>query len=225
MPKKTTKRSRKNIYKFSEDLELSGLRKKPNSGVYEKIQGDLTENNSYLNLILGTLIVIVLGVLIFNYFNKPGGNLGPAGQTELDQKSEEDSGKTQSSYTIKAGDTLFMIALKFYNDGYKYPKIVQANNIANENLIEVGQILQIPTLDEKVNQNQATQPDSGGTQNQTLWGEAIKGSTYTVMSGDWLSKIAGRAYGDILMFNKIAQANNLTNPNNIEPGIILKIPR
>jgi nucleoid-associated protein YgaU len=40
-----------------------------------------------------------------------------------------------------------------------------------------------------------------------------------------LSKIAGRAYGDVYQFDKIAKANNITDPNNIEVGTVLKIPR
>jgi nucleoid-associated protein YgaU len=74
-----------------------------------------------------------------------------------------------------------------------------------------------------------TQTDSelgtGGAVNQTIWGERISGETYTVQAGDWLSTIAGRAYGDIMMYSKIAQANNLQNPDLIEPGTVLKIPR
>jgi len=53
----------------------------------------------------------------------------------------------------------------------------------------------------------------------------ITGDTYTVIEGDWLSTIAGRAYGDIYAFDKIAQANNIRNPDILEPGMVLKIPR
>lgn len=49
-------------------------------------------------------------------------------------------------YTVQAGDTLSEIALKFYGDGTRdsYMKIAKANNIANPDLIKVGQKLQIP---------------------------------------------------------------------------------
>ena len=59
----------------------------------------------------------------------------------------------------------------------------------------------------------------------TQWGPKIEGNTYTVQEDDWLSKIAGRAYGDIFTFDKIAAANNLSNPDLIEPGMVLTIPR
>ena len=46
-----------------------------------------------------------------------------------------------TTYTVKAGDTLSAIALKF---GTTVAAIVAANNIANPNLIQVGQVLIIP---------------------------------------------------------------------------------
>ena len=45
------------------------------------------------------------------------------------------------TYTVKAGDTLSSIAVKF---GTTVAKIASANNIANINLISVGQVLVIP---------------------------------------------------------------------------------
>ena len=45
------------------------------------------------------------------------------------------------TYTVKAGDTLTAIALKY---GTTVAAIVAANNIANPNLIQVGQVLIIP---------------------------------------------------------------------------------
>ncbi|MBI2595576.1 LysM peptidoglycan-binding domain-containing protein [Candidatus Daviesbacteria bacterium] len=189
---------------------------------FDKIQTDLEKNNSFLNLVLGTLIVIVLGILIFNYFNKPEGSLGPSGQTDeqtADVKKEDLPGQ----YTIKEGDTLFLIAQNYYNDGYKYSKLVEANKLADENKIEVGQVLDIPKLEEA--KTPTNGQGTGGAINQTIWGEKITGDTYTVVKGDWLSTIAGRAYGDIYMYEKIAKANNLSNADAIEVGTTLKIPR
>jgi lysozyme len=47
----------------------------------------------------------------------------------------------QRKYTVKRGDTLYAIAIKF---GTTVPALVAANNIANPNLIQVGQVLVIP---------------------------------------------------------------------------------
>lgn len=48
--------------------------------------------------------------------------------------------------------------------------------------------------------------------------------TYTVKSGDNLSKISKLFYGDANQYQKIAEANGLDNPDKIHPGQSLKIP-
>ena len=50
--------------------------------------------------------------------------------------------------------------------------------------------------------------------------------THVVQSGDTLSKIALKYYGDASLYNKIFQANRdiLKDPNKISPGQKLKIP-
>ena len=42
--------------------------------------------------------------------------------------------------------------------------------------------------------------------------------TYTVQKGDWLSKIAKNVYGNSAMWQEVANANGLNNPNHIVPG-------
>lgn len=53
----------------------------------------------------------------------------------------------------------------------------------------------------------------------------ITGETYTVKPGDTVRGIALRAYGDENAWVKIAQANSIRNPNRIEAGRVLRIPR
>lgn len=52
------------------------------------------------------------------------------------------------------------------------------------------------------------------------------GRTYTVKSGDSLSKIAQREYGDGSQWKKIHEANRDTikDPDLIHPGQVLKLP-
>ena len=50
--------------------------------------------------------------------------------------------------------------------------------------------------------------------------------TYTVVSGDSLSKIAKKIYGDASRWKEIFEANTdkIKNPDLIHPGQVLKIP-
>jgi LysM repeat protein len=48
--------------------------------------------------------------------------------------------------------------------------------------------------------------------------------TYTVVSGDTLSAISKRFYGDANQYMKIAQASGIANPDLIRPGQVLTIP-
>lgn len=207
----------------------------------QRLQDELQLNQSYLSLILGMLIIIVAGILVFNYL-KTNQALGPSQQTESpapkESQKDVEPDKLPGKYTVKEGDTLFKISQFYYQDGEEFIKVAQANQLANPDYIETGQVLEIPKLDlappstapspsPKPDQTTQKQEDLGigGADNQTAWGEKIIGDSYTVVEGDWLSKIAGRAYGDIYLFDKIAKANNISNPDLIFPGQILKIPR
>ena len=50
---------------------------------------------------------------------------------------------------------------------------------------------------------------------------------YTVVKGDSLSKISGKYYGDVMLYDDIFQANRpmLTSPDLIYPGQVLRIPK
>jgi len=181
----------------------------------QKFQNETKSGQSYISLALGLLIVIVAGILVFNFFKKTDPALGPSQTTTVSEKEDVKPENLPGKYTVKEGDTLFTIAEKYYKDGEHFGQIVEANKIANADIISTGQVLEIPKLPEGV----------GGASNLTIWGEKITGETYTVVEGDWLSTIAGRAYGDPAAFQKIALANNIANPDNIEPGQVLKIPR
>jgi nucleoid-associated protein YgaU len=57
-------------------------------------------------------------------------------------------------------------------------------------------------------------------------GPGIEQRTYTVVSGDNLSKIAKKLYGNAKLWRRIFEANKDTieNPDLIYPGQVLKIP-
>lgn len=215
----------------------------------EKLETEIQSNQSKVSLVLGALIVLVIGILVFNYFNRNKATLGPAQQTQTETQADgKDVSPDQlpGKYTVKEGDTLFTIAEKYYKDGDKFTEIAKTNDLTDVNQIEAGKVLEIPKLETQLAQTQ-TQPTASpeesvspipsaspqeqvagtgtGGGDTTIWGPKIEGKTYTVVADDWLSKIAGRAYGDVMAFDKIAKANNISNPNLIEPGTVLTIPR
>jgi nucleoid-associated protein YgaU len=61
---------------------------------------------------------------------------------------------------------------------------------------------------------------------QTSSAGASTGRTYTVVSGDSLSKIAKHQYGDAAKWHAIYEANRdkIKNPDLIHPGQVLTIP-
>lgn len=190
---------------------------KPAETYLDKISNEVSSNQSKISMILGALIILVVGILVFNYLSKGRESLGPAQQIKQEE-GDVSPEKLPGKYTVKEGDSLFQIAEKYYKDGYKYPEIAKENKLDNPDALEVGQVLEIPKLE-------PPSPTPMVEGQDTQWGPAITGGSYTVIEGDWLSKIAGRSYGDIMAYDKIAKANNIQNPDLIEPGMTLTIPR
>ncbi len=98
-------------------------------------------------------------------------------------------------HVVERGETLSVIAARY---GTTVDVIVQANGIANPNLIYVGQRLTIPTQ-----------------------GSVAPEESYVVQPGDTLSGIAVR-FGTTV--SAIAQANDISTPSLIYPGQRLIIP-
>ncbi|KRL91764.1 LysM peptidoglycan-binding domain-containing protein [Limosilactobacillus ingluviei] len=110
-----------------------------------------------------------------------------------------------ATYTVKAGDTLSQIAA---NHGTSYQNLASLNHLSNPNEIYVGQTLKL----------QATTNTSTQTTTSTPAASTNQG-TYTVKAGDTLSAIAA-AHGT--SYEALAQANGISNPNEIYVGQTLK---
>ena len=75
---------------------------------------------------------------------------------------------------------------------------------------------------------QPTQGSAASASQQNVGATNTNTDTYTVQSGDSLSKIAQRQYGSASAWTKIYNANKTTigdNPDLIKPGQKLTIPR
>jgi lysozyme len=123
------------------------------------------------------------------------------------------SGNADSSngyYTVQSGDTLSGIALKFSTTS---SKLAQLNSISNPNLIYVGQRL-------LVNQSSNSNSSSSGQSSSTTTNTEASAASYTVKSGDTLSGIANQYNTTV---NQIVSLNQLSNPNLIYVGQVLKL--
>ncbi|MGZ9851875.1 LysM peptidoglycan-binding domain-containing protein [Limosilactobacillus ingluviei] len=106
-------------------------------------------------------------------------------------------------YTVKAGDTLSQIAA---SHGTSYQNLASLNHLSNPNEIYVGQTLKL----QATTSTSAQTPTPAASTNQ---------GTYTVKAGDTLSAIAA-AHGT--SYEALAQANGISNPNEIYVGQTLK---
>lgn len=54
--------------------------------------------------------------------------------------------KTPKKVTVKTGDSLWGLAIRYYGDGRLWKKIAAANGIANPNRIKSGMVLEMPKI-------------------------------------------------------------------------------
>lgn len=202
-----------------------------------------------VSILLGLAVVFVIGTMVVNTIRNRN-----AQQPSTSSQTTETPSAQGRTHTVQSGDTVWSIAEQYYNDGFQYPKILEANNLTEQSSIEVGQTLIIPelamadesaspaaspevsvaptTVAEAPSPTPATADDAGttgptGGQNVTEGATPTPtsiGSQYTVVQGDSLWNIAVAKYNDGYRWTEIARLNNLDNPDLIHPGNVLQLP-
>lgn len=185
---------------------------------------------SYTSLVLGIVVVIVTTILVIstirdrNLQNSPKKETSSI-STSTDKEIESDQLKEKVTYRVKTGDTLWSIAEKEYNNGYKWTLIAQENKVQNPDVIKVGEVLVIPPdnnsyTQQTTQENTITSPSS----EQTKILKQTEMKKYIVKRGDYLWAIAEKEYNNGYRWVDIAHANNLANPDIIHAGNELIIP-
>jgi nucleoid-associated protein YgaU len=216
----------------------------------------IEERQSTLASGLAALLIITAGFLVFSYFSGLNKTKAPAitsvstqsAQSTQNQNSTSTqpqansannskttatptpsptaSKTTTATYTVTRGDSLAMIAQKYYQDASKWTVIASANNLANPSVIHVGNVLNIPNVTPQPAVAAAPQPSSTSiSSTNTVKASAI----YTVRSGDTLWSIAVKYYGTGFQWYRIDQANGTLARNAhgkpvVTAGQQLKIP-
>lgn len=189
----------------------------------------LREN--YLSVALGILVLLVAVTLVFR-----------SGDTNEQANNQEDTSMEQSeqTYTVQAGDSVSSIARDQLGSMDYADEIIAENGITDPNQIEIGDVLVLPNVDGAMEgesmEEESMENDDAMMEEESMEGEVMEdkavtqtisiiGDTYTVQKGDHLWDIAERAYGDGNMYTTIIEANTLRNPDRLEEGTVLKLPR
>ncbi len=119
-------------------------------------------------------------------------------------------------YTVETGDSLGTIAQQF---GVSAVAIMEANELQDPNSVYIGQVLEIPGYAAPSTNEAAS--TTAGTDGTALAQDSQSAVTHIVQPGETLFGIAQK-YG--VDANAIAEANNVTNRNQLRVGQKMTIP-
>lgn len=169
----------------------------------KKFLKNLKLNEDNVSMGLGVVVVLIIGVLLINYFrsvNKPASKGETSStKTEIQVTLEAKIAAEGGEYEIAVGDSLWNIADKAYSNGYRWTKIYEANKQvigSNPSLLNAGTKITLPKM-------------------------AVK--EYTVVAGDNLWDVAVAQCQNGYVWPMIAADNKLANPRLIVPGQVLKV--
>lgn len=217
--------AQKHKNKKGQKVQKKEVLKKPvvkEEGFFEALSTRVKIGESYTSLLLGIIVVVVVTVLVVS-FVKTNASKNPENQKlsgddiemSLDEVSEKD---LPTTYTVEEGDTLSIIAQKVYGLEDYWVEIAQENALTSPDNVPVGTKIKLPKIVGSTSKVEVETTEEQGE-------DKITGSTYVVKEGDLIWDIAERAYGDGNRWTEIVNANNIPNPDVIEPGTKLVIPR
>ena len=174
---------------------------------------NISWNQSYPGIILGLIVVVVIGLLVYNYFTATKTSGPDTNQVADQNESDQEVTKLPTTYKIERGDSLSKIAQKFYNSTDYWTLIAKENNIINPNIIHSGNVLRIPKPSGDIVEQLTTEQKP--TLSQVSPTETIEKpktervDRYVIKRGDTLWKISTEVYGNPYLWPKIEKANAL----------------
>ena len=214
VPKKPRKKTSKRVTPLKKHVVVS-------ANPFSQIEW----SESYASLLLGLAVVLLAAVIGVTVLRGKRTHLRmETSSTSTSVFEEQKPIQLPGKYIVVNGDDLSNISQKFYRTQDNWEDIAKANNLADPNNIPAGTQLIIPKvsgipLSPTSNITPTQQPGGASGSN------AISGKTYTTQDGDFIWDIALRAYGDGYRAPDIIKANNLSNPDQLTSGMVLKIPR
>lgn len=128
-----------------------------------------TDSESIISMVLGAMVVLVIGALLFSYVrdwrNKNKAEVSnemeqtaspmpvvveelPQGEVTLEKNEQglDVPANLPAKYTVKSGDSTWKIAEAFYGSGFNYVDIEHANTLEADSELVEGQELIIPKV-------------------------------------------------------------------------------
>lgn len=186
--------------------------------------------DNYVSVALGILVLLVAVTLMFRS-NEVSEEL-----TDLNEDTTME--QQMRTHVVQPGESLSSIARDQLGSMDYTDELIEANDITNPNVVEVGTELVLPNIGTQVSEEameseeeesveKEAMKETGETSDTAMATQTIEitGDTYTTVKGDYLWDIAKRAYGDGNMYTAIIEANTLRNPDHLEEGTVLKLPR
>ncbi len=151
----------------------------------------------------------------------------------------------RATYTVKSGDSFYLIAKAMYGNSHYYPHILRANPTIDPNRLKPGMVIQLPSPSSvrptETAANTRTTAATGNVMPPSLSATATSGARrsettavrpltsgeYRVAQDDNLYRIAVKLYGSpkrMLEIYELNKASIGSDPAKLRVGAVLKLP-
>lgn len=128
------------------------------------------------------------------------------------------------TYTVKSGDTIVGIWSQLTGSERGWEKLLAANPGLEPERLKIGQVIKVPDASASA---PARTPAAAATTTVATSEHGTVNGSYTVTSGDTLSRISEKVYGSSKLWKQIYDANKETigeDPTRLKVGQVLHIP-